>query len=69
MNVTLYSTGCPKCRVLERKLSDAEIEYSLENDVDKMIEKGFKSAPVLEIDGVGMNFKAAIDWVNARQER
>ena len=28
MMVTLYSTGCPRCTVLEKKLEQKKIEYS-----------------------------------------
>lgn len=64
MNVILYSTNCPKCNVLEKKLSEAKIDFTVVNDVKKMIEKGFRSAPVLEVDGDVFDFKQAIEWVN-----
>lgn len=63
MDVTLYSTHCPKCIVLEKKLNTNDIKYNLVEDENIMIEKGFMSAPVLVVDGVTMNFKQAIDWV------
>jgi len=65
--VVLYSTNCPKCIVLEKKLSDAKIKYEIENDVKKMIEKGFMSAPVLEVNGELMDFKNAVDWINIKR--
>lgn len=64
MNVVLYSTHCPKCSVLEKKLQSMNISYKLETDQDLMISKGFTSAPMLEVDGKVMDFKSAIEWVN-----
>lgn len=65
--ITLYSTGCPKCRVLEKKLEAEEIEYTKVEDEDVMIEKGFMSAPMLDVDGKVMNFKEAVDWLNKEE--
>ena len=64
MNIILYSTHCPKCIVLENKLKEKNIKYTENNNVDEMISKGWRSAPILEIDGVGLLFKEAVDWVN-----
>lgn len=64
MNVVLYSTHCPKCSVLEKKLSSSNIDYDIVTDEDLMIEKGFTSAPMLEVDGEIMDFKAAVEWIN-----
>lgn len=68
MNVILYSTKCPRCNVLERKLSASNIEYELVEDEDLMIEKGFVESPMMEVDDEIMNFKKAIEWVNKQQE-
>jgi glutaredoxin len=63
-DVILYTTGCPKCKVLEKKLSQKSISYHAIMDTKIMQEKGFLSAPVLEVDGKTMNFREANDWVN-----
>lgn len=63
MNVILYSTNCPKCKVLEKKLGDSEIQYEVVTDEDLMIEKGFSSAPMLEVDGSVMDFGRAVKWL------
>jgi glutaredoxin len=65
MNIVLYTTHCPKCIVLENKLNEKNIEYIENNDVDEMLNKGWRSAPVLEVDGTGLMFKEAVDWVNS----
>ena len=64
VNVILYSTHCPRCNVLEEKLEDAGIEYELIEDQKIMEEKGFMSAPMLEVDGDVMDFTKAVKWVN-----
>jgi predicted DsbA family dithiol-disulfide isomerase len=61
--VKLYSTGCPKCIILTKKLDSAGITYEVFDDVDKMIEMGMTTVPMLEVDGKIMNFKEAVDWI------
>ena len=64
MDVILYSTGCPKCMILEKKLNQRGIKYTVNNDVDLMIEKGFTSIPMLEVDGKELQFGDAVRWLN-----
>ena len=61
--IVLYSTGCPKCRILEKKLSEIGVSYDVVNDVDTLIAKGFKSAPVLDVAGRFMTFPEAVEWI------
>lgn len=61
--IILYSTDCPRCKVLEKKLDQKEIEYSINSNVDEMLSKGFMEAPILEVDGVDMNFMEANNWI------
>lgn len=63
MNVILYSTHCPKCKVLEMKLKQKNIGYEEVTDVELMQEKGFKSVPKIEVDRVVYDFKEAVDWI------
>ena len=64
MKIVLFSTHCPKCNVLEKKLKTKNIEYEEINDVSIMKKKGYLSVPVLEVDGTSMDFKTANDWIN-----
>jgi hypothetical protein len=50
--------------VLESKMKSKNIEYETVTDQDAMIEKGFMSVPMLEVDGKVMNFSEANKWVN-----
>jgi len=64
MKIILYTTGCPRCHVLESKLNSKNISYEMFDDKDKMIDMGLTNVPVLEVDGNRMNFKEAVDWIN-----
>ena len=64
MEVKLYSTHCPMCNVLEKKLQQKNIFFEEINDIELMKKKGFLQAPMLEVDGEIMNFKQAKDWIN-----
>jgi glutaredoxin len=65
--VKLYSTNCPKCIILEKKLQSKNISFELKNteeDINYMIEQGFTSAPILEVDGNLLTFAEANEYVN-----
>lgn len=64
MSVTLYSTHCPRCNVIEKKLKQKGIEYAEINDVEIMKDKGFSTVPMLVVEGTAMDFKTANDWIN-----
>ena len=61
--VILYSTHCPRCKVLELKLKQKNVAYEEINNVEQMKAKGFSEAPKLEVDGVVYGFKEAVDWI------
>ena len=64
MKIVLFSTKCPRCNVLEKKLQQKEVDYDEVNDTSIMEKKGYLSVPVLEVDGKSMDFKEAVDWIN-----
>lgn len=66
--IVLYTIDCPKCKILERKLKEADIEYEVVKDVDTMMSLGISSAPVLGVGESLLNFNEAIGWVRNRQE-
>lgn len=63
MTIVFHSNHCPKCRILEEKLKQKNISFEENNDVELMLQKGFMTVPVLEIDGVAYSFKEAIKWI------
>ena len=63
VDVVLYTTGCPQCRVLEKKLDESGIKYNVVTDVDEMIKMGFNTAPILKVDSEVMNSQQAFNWL------
>ncbi len=61
--IKVYSTGCPKCKVLLKKLAEKGIQYEECNDTEIMKEKGIQFLPVLEINGDLLDFKQATEWI------
>lgn len=62
--IILYSTHCPKCEVLKKKLAEKKITYTENNSVDEMLALGITEVPVLGIGGELKNFSAAVAWLN-----
>jgi glutaredoxin len=62
--VLVYTTHCPKCKILEKTLESKGIHYSTIEDVDKMIELGITTVPQMVVDcGSRMDFKTAMMWI------
>ncbi len=62
--ITFYSTNCPKCKVLATKLDQAGVKYNINTDLNVMLSKGIKSAPVIEMEnGKLLDFSQALAWV------
>lgn len=68
-NIVLYSTGCPRCEVLKKKLTNANISFVTESDTNVMIEKGFTDVPILDVNGECMNFVEANNWINEKMTK
>lgn len=63
-NATLYTTDCPKCRLLKKKLDQKKVKYNEVTDVQEMISKGFKSVPVFEVDGENFSYEEAVAYLD-----
>lgn len=61
--IILYEHGCPRCKVLKQKLDQKGIVYETVSDIEVMKAKGFTEAPKLEVDGLVIGFKEAVDWL------
>lgn len=66
MKVVLYSTGCPKCNVLKKKLEEGKINYEVCQSVEKMLNMGINEVPVLGVDDKLLSFGEAVKWVGRR---
>ena len=69
MKFILYSTDCPKCKVLERKLGQKKIDFEVNNDLDTILEiaakHNFSSAPLFQADDEVMDFETANKFINS----
>lgn len=61
--MTLYTTHCPRCRVLEAALKSKDIPYDICEDVDTMESLGFTEAPMLEVGGKYLNYTDAMKFI------
>lgn len=64
--ITLYTTHCPRCKVLKAKLDSENIDYEVVEGEEAIREKGFVTTPLLEVDDKVLTFAEAMQWVNTR---
>lgn len=65
--IILYSTGCPRCSVLKKKLEEKGIRYTESDSIDEMLELGIATVPVLSVGGELKSFTEAISWLASQQ--
>lgn len=63
--IVLYSTGCPRCKVLETKLNQKNVKYVVCDDLREMERKAISTVPCLEVEGEILDFGIAVKWVNS----
>ena len=67
--IILYSTNCPKCKVICKKLQQKNIQYEEidakgNNEIIEMLsEKGFRQMPILAIGDNFLGFIEANKWI------
>lgn len=64
--IKMYSTHCPKCKILAIKLAQKGIDFEEIDDLDEMRRIGLKSAPALRVEGEILDFNAAIAWLREK---
>jgi len=64
--ITLYTTHCPRCKVLKAKLDSENIDYEVVEGEEAIREKGFVTTPLLEVDDKVLTFAEAMQWINTR---
>ncbi|MBQ3421964.1 MAG: hypothetical protein IJH34_09895 [Romboutsia sp.] len=68
MEVVLYSTHCPKCNILEKKLTQKGIDFTIVDDNAEVVKFGkahkIMSSPILKVNGAVFDFNNANAWVN-----
>ena len=63
--IVLYSNHCPRCEILLTKLQNSGVEFTVQDNIDVLTEKGFDFMPVLEVDGKCLNFIEANAYINS----
>lgn len=64
MKVKLYTTHCPKCKILEERLNEKKVKFEVIDNMEELQKMNFKSVPNLEIDGKIYNYLEAIKYLN-----
>lgn len=62
--ILMYTTHCPKCKVLAEKLNKVGIKFEECEDMNILVSKGFKQVPMLEVEGKMLTFMEAIKWAS-----
>lgn len=66
--MVVYSTGCPQCEVLKKKLADKNADFTLvenRDEVIKVAEKfGITNVPFMVVDDKVYNFIESINYIN-----
>jgi glutaredoxin len=67
--IILYSTNCPKCKVICKKLQQKNIEFTeidCKTDttyIEMLSGKGFRGMPVLQVGDEYFDFIKANKWI------
>lgn len=62
--IVMYTTHCPRCKILEAKLKEKRVEYKEITDVNEIMQAGFMTVPVLVVENNPLDFVSAVKWVN-----
>jgi glutaredoxin len=61
--ITVYTTHCPRCKILEKTLTSRGVDYVAVEDVDVIMARGFQMVPMMEVDGKVLDYKEAMFWI------
>lgn len=64
--IILYTTGCPRCTVLKKKLDEKGVEYEQNTNTEDMLAVGIDEVPVLKVNDKLLNFAEAVKWVSSQ---
>lgn len=68
-NIILYSTNCPKCKVIVKKLKQKGIDFTEidcradETYIPMLSGKGFTGMPILQVGEDFLDFSKANKWI------
>ena len=64
--IILYTTGCPRCTVLKKKLDEKGVSYEQNTDTEVMLALHIDEVPVLGVGARLLGFAEAVKWVAAQ---
>lgn len=64
--ITVYSTGCPNCKMLESMLDGKGIKYEVNNSEQAILDLGYSSAPLLKVGEEVFTFYQAVKWLQTQ---
>lgn len=62
--IVMFSTNCPKCKILESKLQNKGIYYTKNMSLETLKALGFDEVPVLKVGDKYYHFADAVKWIN-----
>lgn len=67
-NIILYTLKCPKCNVIEIKLRQKNLKYTIIEDVDTVVKVGkdhnIAEVPILQVNDSFLDFPNAVKYIN-----
>lgn len=63
----LYSSNCPKCIVLKKKLEEAKIDFETIEDEEIFNKKNIRFMPAFEYDNQIVDFNSAIKYIKTQK--
>jgi len=71
MTIELYTTGCPRCLILETKLDELDVPYekitAMRSIVDKANELGISQVPFCLVDEKLFDFDSMMTWLESSE--
>ena len=63
----LYTTNCPKCKILKKKLDKKNIKYDIVTDEKEILALNVLEVPQFFNNEKLLNFSEAIQWINQQE--
>ena len=61
--IKLYSTDCVRCNIVKQMLNTHKVKYKEIHSKEAILDMGFDSAPILEVDGKAMEYHDILIWL------
>lgn len=63
-SIELFTTDCPKCRLLKTMLVKRNMGFTEVTDIEAMTQMGLQTVPWLRVNGEMLDFERAVTWIN-----